>query len=105
MLRALQIVLAALLISEAHAEGSVLQNFSWITTTVPKKITPKPPEKTSPVIKVQDDAYCENGVGPCGGQCSEESGKKWECAATEIPCFHMSRCSCEAAAKCKPKKR
>ena len=66
----------------------------------------KPPASEQPVL-VQELPYCELGYGPCGGECSSDEGKKkWACAPDAMPCHHEGqRCTCEAAALCKPKKK
>ncbi len=60
----------------------------------------------TPSAAGDDEPYCEMGVGSCGGKCSDEGGKQWDCTKDEIPCFHNGgHCSCESSGICKPKKK
>jgi hypothetical protein len=52
------------------------------------------------------EPYCELGYGTCGGACSEEGKKPWDCPAETLPCFQRGQhCTCEEADICKPKKK
>ena len=83
---------------QAHTEEAIAPSPYWSAiTSAPGSAIAKSPE----VIRVQEP-FCEYGVGPCGGTCSEEGGKHWVCATTEMPCYQLGRCKCEAAAICKP---
>jgi hypothetical protein len=104
MLRIAQTLIAvSCLLSNAHAqEISAPQGLRLITVAVPKM----PITKRPPAIQVQEP-YCEFGVGPCGGLCIEEEGKKtWDCPKNALPCFlRGGHCSCEEASVCKPAKK
>lgn len=89
------VILATVFLSQATAEETQPARWS-IVTTVPQSAAP-----SQPIVKVQEP-YCEYGVGVCGGSCSEDGGKRWDCTATELPCYTLGHCKCEAAAMCKP---
>ncbi|MFZ1110516.1 MAG: hypothetical protein WAN43_19495 [Rhodomicrobium sp.] len=96
MSRAVQaFILATIFLSPAYAEETQPARWS-IATMIPRGAAPN-----WPVIKVQEP-YCDYGVGVCGGSCGEDGGKRWDCAATELPCYTLGHCKCEAAAMCKP---
>jgi hypothetical protein len=98
VLRAVKaLLLVTFFISHACAEDvMLLPRWSAITAA------PKGPASKSPaVIRVQEP-YCGYGVGLCGGTCSEDGGKHWDCASTELPCYQLGHCKCEAASVCKP---
>jgi hypothetical protein len=98
----LALILVTCLISQTRAEETIPPNQS--TTTVPKPEPPKHPKKPK-AIQVQEP-YCEFGAGACGGMCSEESGKHWDCKPTAIPCYQRGqRCTCEVASMCLPEKK
>jgi hypothetical protein len=96
MLRTAQaLILATVCLSLARAEEPRPERWSVVTTV------PHGSALHGPLIKVQEP-YCEYGVGVCGGSCAEDGGKRWDCAATELPCYTLGHCKCEAAAICKP---
>jgi hypothetical protein len=104
MLRAIGIFLVATCpLSQLHAgQMSEPREASWIAVTL---IRPHNIQRRS-IILVQDEPYCPSGAGPCGGTCSEESGKQWTCPRNAIPCYQSaSRCSCQTAVQCLPKPR
>jgi hypothetical protein len=108
MLRAVQaLIIVSWLISQAYAQDTIPSlnlKLDWFTKAVPKPEPPKPPKKTE-AIQVQEP-YCEFGAGACGGMCSEESGKRWNCEPTAIPCYQRGQhCACEVASMCLPKKK
>jgi hypothetical protein len=105
MLRAVRaLIVVSWLISQAYAQDTIPSlnlKLDWFTKTVPK---PKPPKKPE-AIQVQE-AYCEFGAGACGGMCSEESGKHWDCESGTMPCYQRGQhCTCEVASMCLPKKK
>jgi hypothetical protein len=85
-------------VAYAHAED-IIPRLSWSVVNSPalRSIAPKAPE----IIQVQEP-FCEYGVGLCGGTCNEDGGKHWDCASTELPCYQLGHCKCEAASICKP---
>ena len=89
-------MMAPLLLSHAHAEGDIPGPRWGAVTAAPNSLRSGSPE----IIPVQEP-FCEYGVGPCGGTCSEEGGKRWACASNELPCYQLGRCKCEAASACK----
>ncbi len=96
------VIVMTFLLSHAHAED-VISTSPWSAAAA------VPGGLTSGVIRVQEP-FCEYGVGPCGGTCSEEGGKQWACAGGEMPCYQLGHCKCEVAAVCKapaaaPKKK
>ncbi len=102
MLRAaLALILVTCLVSQADAENTTpAQNWN-VVAIVPTRPMTKPPE----ALQVQEP-YCEYGVGPCGGTCLEESGKRWDCPQNALPCYQRGQhCICEVASMCRPKKK
>ena len=98
MLRAFKaVMMVPFLLSQAHAEEAAPPPQWGVVTAAPNSSRSEDPE----VIRVQEP-FCEYGVGPCGGLCSEEGGKRWACASTELPCYQLGRCKCESASVCKP---
>jgi hypothetical protein len=103
MLRAaLALILLTCLVFQADAESTAAaQRWIVVTSTVPVRPMTRPPE----AIRVQEP-YCEFGVGPCGGTCIEESGKRWYCGSNAIPCYQRGQhCTCEVASMCLPEKK
>ncbi len=99
MLRTMTIVLAAT-VSVSLAHSQELSSLTWAATTLPKISRSK-----TPLMLLIQEPYCESGVGDCGGQCSEDGGKRWQCPATALPCYRPGRCTCEEATICKPQKK
>jgi len=98
MLRAVKaVIMVTFLLSQAFAEETAPTPHWGAVTAAPESAAPKSPD----VIRVQEP-FCEYGVGTCGGTCSEEGGKHWDCASTELPCYQLGHCKCEAASVCKP---
>jgi hypothetical protein len=99
MLRAVAtVIMVTFMLPQAHTEEAIPPALRWSAVTSP----PRSAISTNPdVIHVQEP-FCEYGVGPCGGTCSEEGGKHWACATNEMPCYQLGRCKCEAANICKP---
>jgi hypothetical protein len=77
---------------------------NWFTMTVPK---PKPRQHQKKPVAIQvQEPYCEFGAGACGGMCSEESGKHWDCERDTMPCYQRGQhCTCEVASICRPEKK
>ncbi len=93
------VILLAMTLWPAQLHPEEAPRLSWVPSVLPKNpATPR-------VLLAEDEPYCELGNGPCGGQCTEEGGKKWACAADTLPCYQRGRCTCEVATVCKPKKK
>jgi hypothetical protein len=108
MLRGVQsLILVTFLMSEAYAQNAIPSlnlKLNWFTTTVPK---PKPRRHPKKPVAIQvQEPYCEFGAGTCGGMCSEESGKHWDCESGTMPCYQRGQhCTCEVASICRPEKK
>ncbi len=97
MLRTVTIlIMVSFLLPQAHAEETFPPPDWNAVTAAPGSSN----SRSSEMIRVQEP-FCEYGVGPCGGTCSEEGGKRWACASGELPCYQLGRCKCEAASVCK----
>lgn len=94
---AFAVALQALLLLNAYAEEAPPAPWPSVVAITPRSIAPKFPA----IIRVQEP-YCEYGVGVCGGACSEEGGKRWDCGAEELPCYTLGHCKCKSAGVCKP---
>ena len=97
------LILFVLLTTSTRLYSQDALSLTRIAITVSKSdLSPTPPP-----LLVQELPYCELGYGACGGQCSEDEGKKrWNCPAEALVCYHEGQhCTCEAADMCKPKKK
>src|ERR1700720_4765920 len=91
------LIVATWFVFHVRAENTIPPlNLDWFTATVPNNPRPKTPPAKAPLAIPVQEPYCEYGVGPCGGTCLEESGKRWYCPPTAVPCYQRGQhCTCE----------
>jgi hypothetical protein len=80
--------------------------FLWSSPSHSQMAVPIPRGSDIPGPLLVQEPFCEFGYGTCGGACSEEGKKPWDCPAKTVPCFQKGQhCSGEEADMCKPRRK